>query len=135
MLVILLFTFQAKSTTKAAKGGRGKPDFAADKDLAATALKLEPVIPSSSSYHLSVLARPPAKNFSCAICNMQFVRKDSWGSHMRQHERAADPVSSYSTYRDRLKGVQILLSNSQAGPGRKVKQEQEEISRNHVQAF
>ena len=38
-------------------------------------------------------------------------------------------------YRDRLKGVQILLSNSQAGPGRKVKQEQEEISRNHVQAF
>ena len=31
--------------------------------------------------------------------------------------------------------LQILLSNSQAGPGRKVKQEQEEISRNHVQAF
>ena len=31
--------------------------------------------------------------------------------------------------------VQILLSNSQAGPGRKVKEEQEEISRNHVQAF
>ena len=31
--------------------------------------------------------------------------------------------------------MQILLSNSQAGPGRKVKQEQEEISRNHVQAF
>ena len=98
VLFILLFTFQAKSTTKAAKSGRGKPDFA-DKDLAATALKLEPVIPSSS-YHLSVLARPPAKNFSCAICNMQFVRQDSWGSHMRQHERAADPVSNYiQTYR------------------------------------
>ena len=31
--------------------------------------------------------------------------------------------------------MQILLSNSQAGPGRTVKQEQEEISRNHVQAF
>ena len=29
----------------------------------------------------------------------------------------------------------ILLSNSQAGPGRTVKQEQEEISRNHVQTF
>ena len=28
-----------------------------------------------------------------------------------------------------------MLSNSQAGPGRKVKQEQEETSRNHVQAF
>ena len=38
-------------------------------------------------------------------------------------------------YRDRLKGVQILLSRTQAGPGRKVKQEQEEISANHVQAF
>ena len=31
--------------------------------------------------------------------------------------------------------MEILLSNSQAGPGRTVKQEQEEISRNHVQAF
>ena len=31
--------------------------------------------------------------------------------------------------------MQILLSNSQTGPGRKAKQEQEEISRNHVQAF
>ena len=28
-----------------------------------------------------------------------------------------------------------MLSNSQAGPGRKVKQEQDEISRNHVQPF
>ena len=28
-----------------------------------------------------------------------------------------------------------MLSNSQAVPGRKVKQEQEEISRNHVHAF
>ena len=38
-------------------------------------------------------------------------------------------------YRERLKGVQILLSNSPAGPGRTVKQDQEEISRNHVQTF
>ena len=38
-------------------------------------------------------------------------------------------------YRARNKGMHILLSNSQAGPGRTVKQEQEEISRNHVQAF
>ena len=41
----------------------------------------------------------------------------------------------YEMYRDRLKGVQILLSRTQARPGRTVKQEQEEISRNHVQAF
>ena len=31
--------------------------------------------------------------------------------------------------------MRILLRNSQAGPGRTVKQEQEEISRNHIQAF
>ena len=31
--------------------------------------------------------------------------------------------------------MQILLSNSQAGPGSTVKQEQEEILRNHVQTF
>ena len=31
--------------------------------------------------------------------------------------------------------MQMLLSNSQAGPGRTVKQEQEEISRNHIQSF
>ena len=38
-------------------------------------------------------------------------------------------------YRGPGKSMQILLSNSQAGPGRTVKQEQEEISRNHVQTF
>ena len=31
--------------------------------------------------------------------------------------------------------MHILLSNSQAGPGRAVKHEQEEISLNHIQAF
>ena len=36
------------------------------------------------------------------------------------------------SYRAEKKSLQILLSSSQAGPGRKVKQEQEEISRNHV---
>ena len=35
-------------------------------------------------------------------------------------------------YRAEKKSLQILLSSTQAGPGRKVKQEQEEISRNHV---
>ena len=38
-------------------------------------------------------------------------------------------------YRDKKKGLQILLSYSQAGPGIKAKQGQEEISRSHVQAF
>ena len=35
-------------------------------------------------------------------------------------------------YRAEKKSLQILLSSTQAGPVRKVKQEQEEISRNHV---
>ena len=35
-------------------------------------------------------------------------------------------------YRAEKKSLQNLLSSTQAGPGRKVKQEQEEISRNHV---
>ena len=39
------------------------------------------------------------------------------------------------SYRGEKKGLQILLSCSQAGPGRKAKQGQEEISRNHVQTF
>ena len=38
-------------------------------------------------------------------------------------------------YRSELKGLFVLLSRTQAGPGRAVKQEQEENSRNHIQAF
>ena len=48
--------------------------------------------------------------------------------------RRRHPLSSLvlSVYRAEKKSLQILLSSTQAGPGRKVKQEQEEISRNHV---
>ena len=38
-------------------------------------------------------------------------------------------------YRGANKGLYVLLSRTQAGPGRTVKQEQEQISRNHVQTF
>ena len=38
-------------------------------------------------------------------------------------------------YRGGNKGLHVLLSRTQAGPGRTVKQEQEDISRSHVQAF
>ena len=41
--------------------------------------------------------------------------------------------TNYTQYRDELKGLYVLLSRTQAGPGRTVKQEQEDISRNHVQ--
>ena len=36
-------------------------------------------------------------------------------------------------YRDEIYSLQNLLSRTQAGPGRTVKKEQEEISPNHVQ--
>ena len=38
------------------------------------------------------------------------------------------------TYRDHLKSVQILLSRTQAGPGRKVQQEQDRQSRKEILA-
>ena len=38
-------------------------------------------------------------------------------------------------YREENKGLFVLLSTTQAGPGRTVKQEQEDSSRNHVQTF
>ena len=38
-------------------------------------------------------------------------------------------------YRDRLKGMQILLSTTQAEPGRAGKQQQEQTSPNHVRPF
>ena len=38
-------------------------------------------------------------------------------------------------YSSELKGLYVLLSRTQARPGRAVKQEKEKNSRNHVQAF
>ena len=46
--------------------------------------------------------------------------------------RLISNAKMYDVYRAEKKSMQILLSSTQAGPGRKVKQEQEEISRNHV---
>ena len=45
------------------------------------------------------------------------------------------PSVGAEIYRGGNKGLFVLLSRTQAGPGRTVKQEQEEISRNHVQTF
>ena len=50
----------------------------------------------------------------------------------RESEKKAHP---WVIYRGEKKGLQMLLSYSQAGPGRKAKQGQEEISRNHVPTF
>ena len=47
-------------------------------------------------------------------------------------EYTSEMKRSAFQYRAEKKSWQILLSRTQAGPDRKVKQEQEEISRNHV---
>ena len=44
-------------------------------------------------------------------------------------------TSLQNKYRGELKGLYVLLSRTQAGPGRAVEQEQEENSRNHVQVL
>ena len=44
-------------------------------------------------------------------------------------------LSQGGMYRGGNKGLFVLLSRTQEGPGRTVKQEQEEISRNYVQTF
>ena len=44
-------------------------------------------------------------------------------------------ITTRPPYRGANKGLYVLLSRTQAGPGRTVKQEQEEISCNHVQTF
>ena len=50
------------------------------------------------------------------------------------HVRACNSAARHMTlYRDRLKSMQVLISRTQAGQA--VKQEQGEISRNHVQTF
>ena len=64
---------------------------------------------------------------------MKKCRPSSFSGHREVEKSGLEP--DMDLYRDQLKGVQILLSNSQARKDRKVKQEQEEISRNHVQAF
>ena len=44
-------------------------------------------------------------------------------------------VAKMCNYRGVNKGLHVLLSRTQAGPGRTVKQKKEKISRNHVQTF
>ena len=43
--------------------------------------------------------------------------------------------TNYVLYRGANKGLHVLLSRTQAGPGRTVKQEQKEMSHNHVQTY
>ena len=60
---------------------------------------------------------------------LQRAVRNGWGKGVRGNGRKAEK------YRAEKKSLQILLSRTQAGPGRAVKQQQEENSQNHVQAF
>ena len=104
-----LHFFQTKSTAKGTKSSRGKSELA-DKDLAAIKLEQAIVLSSPPSHPSNLLARPPAMNFSCAICSMQFVRKDSWDSHMRQHESEADTVSVLPAHWHSIAGKAASIS-------------------------
>ena len=92
----------------------------------------------SSRVHSLIFTTPSSISaWACPLLPPQLTNDSRvnarWSTQWMEGGREA-PLN-YHLYRDRLKGVQILLSNSQAGSGRIVKQEQEEISRNHVQAF
>ena len=64
---------------------------------------------------------------------------DSQACHkrMKDHEKVLTcfPNQILRDYRDRLKGVQIQLSTTQSWPSRTGKQQQEQISPNHVHPF
>ena len=54
-----------------------------------------------------------------------------WVNQM-ETETSVKEIDISERYRAEKKSLQIVLSSTQAGPGRKVRQEQKEISRNHV---
>ena len=82
--------------------------------------------------------------FARALSTCSISHRGQTGGHWRDINRVDNcgkkrywniSVPIGIVYRDGLKGIHVLLSNSQAGPGRTVKQEQEGISHNHIQTF
>ena len=86
--------------------------------------KLRPFIPENSLFSLHL----------CKRCSMYvFIGPiHERGKTFKWRKRN---LSTSLLYRGGYKGLFVLLSRTQAGPGRTVKQEQGEISRNHVQTF
>ena len=79
---------------------------------------------------------PSAKGNDCACrCNLLNLCTDHFAHGKFRIEVWTLVVAMGAKYRGVNKGLFVLLSRTQAGPGRTVKQEQEEISRNHVQTF
>ena len=57
-----------------------------------------------------------------------------WGASLLGFVYLHFPINM-NIYKGELQGLYVLLSRTQAGPGRAIKQQQEENSRNHVKAF
>ena len=58
-----------------------------------------------------------------------------WGQFLVELSWLVEDLGVWKMYRGVNKGLYVLLSRTQAEPGRTVKQEQEEISCNQVQTF
>ena len=52
--------------------------------------------------------------------------------YKEKEKNVEEKITTIALYRGENKGLFALLSRTQAGPGRKVKEAQEEISCNHV---
>ena len=110
--------------------------------------EMRPIWPSSLLYVLKTWRHCCHRGISCTllsklsrmglVCHMINGRDlVPWKQELRSEIPANEWIQLLRTnlHRDRLKSMQILLSMTQAGPGRTGKQEQEQTSRNHVQAF
>ena len=80
----------------------------------------------SDLLHLAKLSSPFKLEFR------QFLKQNRGDKSSQSHGQSG-PTQVH--YRVPEKGLQILLSRTQAGTGRKAKQEKEETSRNRLQAF
>ena len=81
---------------------------------------------STAFYAGYKIAQNPARYTFCFYSDES--RKHAVAGEGKSRSRSLEP-----TYRDEIYSLQNLLSRTQAGPGRTVKKEQEEISPNHVQ--
>ena len=86
--------------------------------------------PPSSSH-----AFCPLSPLSLCLLNSPSTEWDGECDKASRRPAISPPSQSLTLYRGANKGLYVLLSRTQAGPGRTVKQEHDEISRNHVQTF
>ena len=79
--------------------------------------------------------RPVTRAMRKRVCR---APADTDADRVRESNKISYRLGSFNIltiYRDRLKRMQILISRTREGPGRAVKQEQEDISPKHIQTF